>query len=92
MAIEPIQVAYRGLDHGLTLKWIYERLEEAIEAGRIGRPVHPVGRGGSGIPVHFDMGLVEYWKLQHSRHMQVSVPRDLWKEIDEVLGLSEANA
>lgn len=83
----PIQIAYRGFDYGLTLEWVYERLDRSIKAGKVARPVHNVGPGGLGIPIHFSVSLIEYWKHQYDRHVKVDIPREIWAEIDGILGV-----
>ena len=88
MEILPVQIAYRGFDHEFTLNWIYECIRRAIAQGTVSRPVHNIGTNGQGIPIHFAVSLIEYWKVQHDRHIRVEVPRDLWEGIDGILGAS----
>ncbi|MDA0748156.1 MAG: hypothetical protein O2954_16660 [bacterium] len=84
-----IQVAYRGFDHALTLDWIYQRINQAIQERVLDPPVHILVPGNLTIPIHFSLSTVETWKFHYERGNRVEVPRELWKEVDLLLGVAE---
>ncbi len=87
MEILPVQVAYRGFEHELTVGWIYEHVEKAIRDGVLNKPVHILPPGGEAITIHFAIGLIEYWRQQFDHGIRVEIPREIWNKIDEMLGV-----
>ena len=86
--LQPIQVAYRGFEHELTLNWIHEKLKAAIDEGVLDKPVHRLPPGNDTIAIHFSVSLIETWKFQFENGHRVDVPRAVWGEIDKLLGVN----
>ena len=84
----PIQVAYRGFEHALTLDWVHTQIQAAIREGVLDKPVHEIGSGQVPIPIHFGPSLIETWKFHFDRGHRIEVSRALWNEIDGLLGVS----
>ena len=87
--LQPIQVAYRGFEHELTLSWIYERIRSAIDSRVLDKPLHVLPPRNETIAIHFSDSLIETWKLQFVKGHRVDVPREIWDEIDKLLGMDE---
>jgi hypothetical protein len=87
--LQPIQVAYRGFEHELTISWIHERIKAAIDSRALDKPLHTLPPRNETIAIHFSDSLIETWKLQYDKGHRVDVPREIWDEIDELLGIGE---
>ena len=87
--LEPIQVAHRGFDRELTVNWIHRRIKSAIDDGVLDRPVHTLPPKNETIPMNFSESLIETWRFQYDKGHRVEVPRQVWDEIDDLLGVGE---
>ena len=87
MEILPEQVAQRGFEYGLAVRWVYARLQQAIGDGVVPKPVHRMPPHNQAIAMRFARSVVEIWKIQYDRGKRIQIPRDLWPEIDALLGV-----
>ena len=87
MEILPEQVAHRGFEYGLTVDWIYRKIIQSVHEGILERPVHVLKPSSQSIPIRFSTGLVVYWKQQFERGNRIKIPRELWDDIDRILGV-----
>ena len=87
--LAPIHVAHRGFERGLTVEWIYRSIQRSIAEGVLEKPVYRLPPSKTAIPINFTTSLVEYWKHQFIRGDRVKIHRNIWSDIDRILGVQE---
>ena len=87
MDVTPVQVAFRGFRRDLSNARILNRIQRALNAGRVKRPPFTRWPGGEPISVHVGESHLTSWRRQYDEGVRVDVPEDAARELDDILGI-----
>lgn len=87
MDIAPVQVAYHGFQCSLSDERILNRIQRALNAGRVKRPPFTRWPGGEPISVHIGESHLANWRRQFQDGAKVDIPAEMTEELNEILGI-----
>lgn len=87
MDVTPVQVAFRGFRRDLSNARILNRIQRALNAGRVKRPPFTRWPGGEPISVHVGESHLTNWRRQYDEGVRVDVPEDAARALDDILGI-----
>ncbi len=87
MNISPVQVAYRGFQCDLSDARILNRIQRALNEGRVKRPPFTRWPGGEPISVHIGESHLANWRRQFEGGEKVDLPAELKEELNDILGV-----